>query len=32
MLLGFLYLSSSFFAFILGAVTEIKILRYNSIA
>ena len=32
MLLGFLYLSSSFVSFILGAVTEIKILRYNNIA
>lgn len=32
MLLGFLYISSSFVAIILGAVTEIKILRYNSIA
>lgn len=32
MLLGFLYLSSSFVAFILGAVTEIKILRYHYIA
>lgn len=32
MLLGFLYLSSSFIAFILGAVTEITILRYNYIA
>lgn len=32
MLLGFFYLSSSFVAFILGGVTEIKILRYNSIA
>lgn len=32
MLLGFLYLSSSFVAFILGAVTETKILRYNNIA
>ena len=32
MLLGFLYLSSSFVSIILEAVTEIKILRYNYIA
>lgn len=32
MLLGFLYLSSSFVAFILGAVTETKIIRYHYIA
>ncbi len=32
MLLGFLYISSSFVAFILGAVTEIKTLRYHYIA
>lgn len=32
MLLGFLYVSSSFVAFILGAATEIRILRYNYIA
>ncbi len=32
MLLGFLYLSSSFVSFIFGTVTEIKILRYNYIA
>ncbi len=32
MLLGFLHVSSSFVAFILGAVTEIKIIRYHYIA
>ena len=32
MLLGFLHVSSSFVTFILGAVTEIKIIRYHYIA
>lgn len=32
MLLGFLYVSSSFVAFTWRVVIEIKILRYNSIA